>query len=132
MKLRTLLTLAAIYMGILGLGFVLAPRLPGVGSVPEAPSPALIAYLRILGSPFLGIAALNWTARDLEPSPAHKAIVLANLVGFGAAGLLDVWGIFHGARQLAKVFVVIHLLFAFAFLRVGRASLFAGPGKGRA
>ena len=32
------------------------------------------------------------------------------------AALLDVWGLFSGARQLAKVFVVIHLLFAVAFI----------------
>jgi hypothetical protein len=131
MKLNTLLTLAAIYMGILGIGFILVPRAIGIGAVPEDASTALIAYLRILGSPFLGIAALNWTARRLAPSPAHRTIILANLVGFGVAGLLDVWGLFTGARQLAKVFVIIHLLFTVAFLRA-RTSLPAESTGGRA
>jgi hypothetical protein len=75
-------------MGILGIGCILEPRAIGIGAVPEDASTALIAYLRILGSPFLGIAALNWTARRLAPSPAHRTIILANLVGFGVAGLL--------------------------------------------
>ena len=73
MRLNALLTLAAIYMGLSGLGFILAPRVIGVGAGPEDASAALIAYLRILGSPFLGIAALNWTTRRLPPSPAHGA-----------------------------------------------------------
>lgn len=123
MRLSPLLTLSAIYMGLLGLGFMLAPHAIGIGAVPAGASPALIAYLRILGSPFLGIAVLNWTARKLEPSPAHRAIILANIVGFGVAVLLDTWGIFSGARQLAKVFLVIHLLFALAFIRVWRKSM---------
>jgi hypothetical protein len=122
MKLSSLLTLAAIYMALLGLGFTLAPHAIGIGAVPASASPALTAYLRILGSPFLGIAALNWTARTLEPSPAHRAIILANIVGFGVAGLLDIWGIFSGARQLAKVFAAIHLLFALAFIHAWRKS----------
>ena len=114
---KPLLTLSAIYMGLLGLGFILVPHAIGIGAVPADASRPLIAYLRILGSPFLGIGALNWTARKLEASPAHKAIILANTIGFGVAALVDVWGLFNGARQLAKVFVVIHLLFAIAFLR---------------
>ena len=73
MKLKTLLTLAAIYMGILGVSFILVPRAIGIGAVPDDASAALIAYLRILGSPFLGIAVLNWTARNLAPSRALLA-----------------------------------------------------------
>jgi hypothetical protein len=66
---------------------------------------------------FLGIAVLNWTARN--------AIILGNIVGFGAIAALDVWGLFSGARQLTKVFAIIHLLFAIAFIWVGRMSMSA-------
>lgn len=127
MNVRLLLTISAIYMGVLGLGFILVPHAIGIGAVPPDPSPALTAYLRILGSPFLGIAALNWTARNLAPSPTHKGILLANLVGFGVAGLLDVWGLFNGARQLAKVFLVVHLLFALGFVLAWRRTMSARP-----
>ena len=73
---------------------------------------------------FLGIAVLNWLARDAEPSPARNAIVLANIVGFGCVTANDVVGVFSGdARQLAKVFLVVHLLFTLAFVVTGRAAM---------
>ena len=66
-----------------GVGFMLAPRQIGIDAVPEDAFPALIAYLRIFGGPILGIAVLNWIARNAEPSAARNAIVLGNIVGFG-------------------------------------------------
>ena len=82
MKLKPVLTVAAIYLGVLGVGFMLAPRQIGIGAVPADASPALIAYLRIFGGPCVGIAVLNWLTRNAEPSGARDAIVLANIVGF--------------------------------------------------
>ena len=124
MKLKAVLTASAIYLAVLGIGFMLVPREIGVEAVPANASPALIAYLRIFGGPFLGIAVLNWLARDLEPSAARRAIVLANIVGFGFVTLVDVWGVFSGgARQIAKVFLVIHLLMTLAFIVTWRAGM---------
>jgi uncharacterized membrane protein len=124
MKLKAVLTVSAIYLAVLGIGFMLVPREIGVEAVPADASPALIAYLRIFGGPFLGIAVLNWLARDLEPSAARRAIVLANIVGFGFVTLVDVWGVFSGgARQIAKVFLVIHLLMTLAFIVTWRAGM---------
>jgi hypothetical protein len=123
MQLSILLSIAAIYMALVGLGFIFAPQAIGIGAVPTDASAALIAYLRLFGSPFLGIAVLNWTARNAEPSTARNAIILGNIVGFGAIAALDVWGLFSGARQLTKVFAIIHLLFAVAFIWVGRMSM---------
>jgi uncharacterized membrane protein len=124
MKLKAVLTVSAIYLAVLGIGFMLVPREIGIEAVPAEASPALIAYLRIFGGPFLGIAVLNWLARDLEPSAARRAIVLANIVGFGFVTLVDVWGVFSGgAREIAKVFLVIHLLITLAFIMAGRADM---------
>jgi hypothetical protein len=65
---------------------------------------------RIFGGPCLGIAVLNWLARDAAPSPARNAIILGNLVGFGCVAANDVWGVFSGeARPIAKLFLAIHL-----------------------
>ncbi len=69
-------------MALPGLGFIFAPRALGAGAVPTDAAAALIAYLRLLGSPFLGIAVLNWTARN--------AVILGNIVGFAAIAALDV------------------------------------------
>jgi hypothetical protein len=124
MKLKAVLTVSAIYLAVLGIGFMFAPRQIGVDAVPADASPALIAYLRIFGGPFLGIAVLNWMARNAEPSSARNAIVLANIVGFGCVTFMDVWGVFGGdARQVAKLFLVIHLLITVAFIVAGRASM---------
>jgi hypothetical protein len=122
-KLNVLLSITAAYMALLGLGFIFAPQTIGIGAVPADASPALIAYLRVFGSTFLGIAVLNWTARNAEPSTARKAVILGNIVGFSVGPALDVWGLLTGARQLALAFALIHLLIAAAFVWAWRASL---------
>ena len=117
MKLRAVLTIAAIYQAMIGLGMLLVPRQFGIDAVPADATPALIEFLRIFGGPMIGIAVLNWLARNLEPSPALNAIVLANIVGFGCVALSDVWGVFSGgSRPIAKVFLVIHVLLTVAFV----------------
>ena len=124
MKLNILLSIAAIYMALVGLGLIFAPQAFGVGAVPTDASAALIAYLRLWGSPLLGIAVLNWMARNAEPSTARDAILLGNSVGFAAIAAVDVWGSFSGGRPVIhKVFALIHLLFAVAFIWVGRRSM---------
>jgi hypothetical protein len=126
MKLGTLLRIAAIYMGVVGVGLILAPRAFGVGAVPENASAELIAFLRLWGSPLLGIAALNWITRNEGPSVARDGIIVGNIVGFSVIAAVDVWGTFvGGARPVTKVFAVIHLLFAAAFIWIGRKSMSA-------
>jgi hypothetical protein len=125
--LKLVLTLSAMYLAIVGLALLLAPLQFGTGAVPRDASPELIALLRLLGGPFLGIAALNWMARKVEPSTARNAIILANIVGFSTVTINDVWGVFSGeARELAKMFLVVHLLFTAAFITVARKSMLAG------
>ena len=123
MKLKPVLIASAIYLALVGLGVMLVPRYFGLGAVPPDAPPALIAFLRIFAGPCLGIAVLNWLARDAEPSPARNAIVLANIVGFGCVAANDVVGVATGdARQLAKGFLVVHLLFTLAFVMAWRAT----------
>ena len=126
MKLNILLGIASIYMALVGIGLIFAPQAFGLGAVPTDPSPALIAFLRLWGSPLLGIAVLNWRARNAEPSAARDAIILGNIVGFAAIAALDTWGTFSGGRPVTKVFALIHLLFAAAFLWAGRRSMSPG------
>jgi hypothetical protein len=123
MNLKALFIISAIYMTLLGLGFIFLPGLIGIGAVPVDASPALTAYLRVFGSTFVAIGVLNWVARAAEASQARNAIVVANMVGFGLAALLDVWGAFNGARPLAWLFAVIHFLFTLAFAWARRVSM---------
>jgi hypothetical protein len=119
-----MLTVSAIYLAVLGTGFLFVPWEIGIDAVPADASPALIAYLRIFGGPILGIAVLNWMARNAEPPAARDAIVLGNIVGFGCVTLMDVWGVFSGGeRPVAKLFLVIHLLMTVGFVVAGRASI---------
>jgi len=112
---KATLVLSALYLAAVGLGLMVFPLQFGVGAVPVDASPALVALLRLLGGPFLGIAVLNWLSRSGEPA-ALRAVLIANLVGFGAVAANDVWGVASGeARELAKAFLVVHLLFAAAF-----------------
>src|SRR5215207_6429900 len=73
-------------MALVGIGLMFVPHQFGIGAVPADASPALIAFLRIFGGPCIGIAVLNWVARDAEPSSARNAIILGNLVGLACVG----------------------------------------------
>lgn len=111
-----LLPLSAIYLSLVGCALMFVPRQFGVGAVPSDASPELVALLRLLGGPFLGIAALNWLTRRFEGA-ALRPILVANLIGFSTVALNDVWGVTSGeARELAKPFLVIHGMFALSFL----------------
>jgi hypothetical protein len=124
MALKLTLISSAIYLAVVGLALMLAPLQFGIGAVPTNASPELIALLRLLGGPLLGIAVLNWLTRNAEPSPARTAIVVANVVGFGTVAANDVWSVFSGeARDVAKIFLVVHLLFTLGFVLFGRPKL---------
>jgi len=112
---KTLLTLAAAYMAAVGLALMVVPLQFGRGAVPPNAGPELVALLRLLGGPFLGIAVLNWLSRNASPEDI-RPVVLANLIGFGAVATNDIWGVASGeAREIARYFLVVHALFAAAF-----------------
>ena len=103
-------------MTLVGLALMFFPIQFGRGAVPTDAAPALLALLRLLGGPFLGIAVLNWLSRNAEPSTL-RVVMLANIVGFGAVAANDVWGVVSGeARDIAKLFLIVHLFFTLAFV----------------
>jgi len=113
---RWTLTLSSIYLAVVGLALMFATRKFGVGAVPEDASTELLALMRLLGGPFLGIAVLNALSRGATDAWL-RTVLIANAVGFGAVALNDVQGVLSGeARELAKVFLVVHLGFALAFV----------------
>jgi hypothetical protein len=52
-------------------------------------------------------------------------VILGNIVGFAVIAALDMWGSFAGGRPPHKVFAIVHLSFAIAFIWVGRRSVSA-------
>ncbi|MET4685141.1 hypothetical protein [Brevundimonas faecalis] len=119
---RLTLTLSSVYLAAVGLALLFVPLQFGVGAVPTDASTELIALLRLLGGPFLGIAVLNWLSRGV-PAVSLQKVLIANAVGFGVVALNDVWGVATGeARELAKLFLGVHLGFTLAFLMSLRIS----------
>ena len=123
MKLNVILILAAAYMALIGLGHIVAPVALSAGVVPADASSGLVAFLRHYSALFIGIAVLNWMARNAEASTARNAIVLANTVVFGLAAVLDVLTVIGGAGPAGLVPATINLVFAIAFIWAGRASM---------
>jgi len=112
---RTLLTLSAAYMAAVGLALLFMPLQFGRGAVPPDAGSELVALLRLLGGPFLGIAVLNWLSRNAAPEDI-RPVVLANMIGFGAVAANDIRGVASGeAREIARYFLVVHALFTAAF-----------------
>ena len=110
------LTISALYLAAVGSSLMAFPLQFGVGAVPPDASSELIALLRLLGGPFLGIALLNWLSRDAGTA-ILKPVLLANLAGFGAVTANDIWGVATGeARDIAGLFLMIHLMMTCAFL----------------
>lgn len=73
------LTMSALYLAALGLALMFFPLPFGTGAVPKDAAPELLALLRLLDGPLLGIAVLNWLSRDVEAS-ASRPVALANIV----------------------------------------------------
>jgi hypothetical protein len=94
---RLTLTLSAIYLAAVGVGLMFFPLQFGIGAVPPDASPELRALLRLLGGPFLGIAVLNWLSRDADPKRL-RAVLIANIVGFGTVAANDIVGVVTGPR----------------------------------
>lgn len=117
------LTLSSLYLVVVGLALMFFPLQFGRGAVPADAGPELLALLRLLGGPFLGIAVLNWLSRNAEPATL-RPVLLANIVGFGAVAANDVWGVASGeAREIAKLFLIVHLLLTLAFVVAARQTL---------
>ena len=119
---RLTLTLSSIYLAAVGIGLMFFPLQFGIGAVPADASPELRALLRLLGGPFLGIAVLNWLSRTTGPRHL-RPVLIANIVGFAAVAANDIVGVATGeARDIAKIFLVVHLLFTTAFVLSARIS----------
>lgn len=86
MKPSTLFSTAAIYLILVGLGFLFIPGILTFGALGGTPA-VIVAELRQYGGALLGIAVLNWVARNAEPSKARDGVFLGNTVGFGLVAI---------------------------------------------
>ena len=121
MKPKLLFTLAAIYLGLIGLTVLVSPVV-GMG-LDAGASSHFIAQVRVQASLYVGIAVINWFARNTEASKARDAIFLGNTVIFGLMAILFGLLMFTGEPVTSWVFVVIALLFTTTFFVVGRVNM---------
>ena len=122
MKPSSLLTVAAIYLALIGTVLQLFPVMV-FGLDANAPA-LLIANLRVPASLVFAIAVTNWFARNSDASRARDAIFLGNTVAFVFVAIGDfVVSIMPGGDPTGLVFAFISLLFTIAFFVVGRANM---------
>ena len=121
MKYNTLLTLAAIYLGLVGLGLLFAPVAMEMGLL-SGPA-AVLDELRGYGGTLIGIAVINFFSRNSESSKAKNAVFLGNTFGFGLVTITGIIQQTHGAPKVGWLFAVIHAAFAVSFFIAGRASM---------
>jgi len=123
MKPKLLLTLASIEIALIGLLGLLTSATTSYGFEVNMPD-YFNATARIPFGPFIGLAIVNWFARNAEASKARDAIFLGNTVGHILWTILVVLTVLTpGAQPAGWVFAVIYLLFAVAFFMVGRANM---------
>jgi hypothetical protein len=122
MKPTLLFSAAALYLGLVGFGFLLAPGILVFGALGATPA-IIVAELRQYGGALLGIATLNWVARNAEPSKARDGVFLGNTVGFGLVAVGGLIRQLSGAVAIGWLFVFINVLFAILFFLVGRANM---------
>ena len=73
----------------------------------------------------MGIAVLNWAARNTGPSRARNAILLGNTVGFGLSAILEVIAALSGGPTLSWLFAGLGIIFAGGFFLVVREDMFS-------
>ncbi|MFN2235291.1 MAG: hypothetical protein ACK2U1_13775 [Anaerolineales bacterium] len=123
MKPKLLLTLAAIYGTLGGIGQLLIPTQNYY--LDASTSVLSINLLRSTSCLLIGLAVVYWLARNAEASKARDAILIGSSVGFGLNAIFVVLAAFSPGVRAGAIWtvVVINLLFAIAFFMVGRANM---------
>ena len=115
MKLSALLGLNGVLAFLFGLGFLILPgwMLAAYGA---EPTPALSQMARFYGSAMLGYGALTWLARNVDDSPARRAIARSLMVSFAVGVVVALWGQKTGVvNALGWLTVALYLFFTLGY-----------------
>ena len=115
MRLNVLLLVSALIAGVFGVAFVVASGpLLSVYGVTLDKAGTLVAQL--FGASLIGVAVLNWLARNVTDPDARRAVVVANLTQDGVGFVVILIGQLAGIpNALGWSNVAIYLLLALAF-----------------
>ncbi len=87
MNTKILMTAAAVFLGIIGIGLTFLPQEIGE-FLSTATNPISILILQILGAAYLGFAMINWMTRNnLIGGIYSKPLMIGNLVHFLVSSL---------------------------------------------
>lgn len=129
MKLKFPFVAAAVYLGLVAVGHLVAPVEMSAGVIPADAAPGVVGFLRHYAALFVGLGAVNWLARNAEASPARRAIVVADVMAFGLAAILDVVAVARGAGLAGLVPASINLVIAVSFATGRGALTVSGPDR---
>jgi hypothetical protein len=117
-KLNNLLVVAAVIGAVFGVAFVVASGpLLAIYGITLDKAGTLVAQL--FGALLIGLAALNWFARNVTDPDARQAVVLGNLVGDVVGFVVILLGQLAGiANGLGWSNVAIYLVLALGFAYV--------------
>ena len=117
MKLKTILVINAILLGLIGLTSLLAPE---ASATPYGLTldPVSKHLNQILGAFFLGLAVLSWMSRKVTDSNALRAILLAFFISYSIAmiiGVIDILSAVGNAVGWSSVALYLLLLLGFGY-----------------
>jgi hypothetical protein len=114
MKLKWLLIVNAIVLGISGIWAILSPSsVLSLYGVESGPAVQLMAQYSGLGSLAIGLVA--WFSRNVEDSKAQRSISLAFLICYVIGTIVSVLGTISGTMRIGFAVVVLYLLFALGY-----------------
>ena len=117
MKLKTILVINAILLGLFGLTSLLAPE---ASATPYGLTldPLSKHLNQVLGAFFLGFAVLSWMSRKVTDSNALRAILLAFFISYSIAmiiGIIDILSAVGNAVGWSSVALYLLLLLGFGY-----------------
>ena len=122
MKPKLILTVSAIYLGLVGLALLIVPKYTFLGLDTDVSS-LVLAQLRAMSDTYIGIAILNWLARKADASKARDAIFIGNAVGFTLSVVLGVNISMVGGQLVSWIFTMLSLFCAVGFIVLCRTNM---------
>ncbi len=115
MKLKYFLVFASIVPALFGIGLLFAPSM-FLSNNGIAVNDSAILFARSVGYMLLGLAWINWSARNSEITSVVKGIILGNIILHVLALVVDAMAANAGVITKNPAFgIVVHLVFIIGF-----------------
>lgn len=99
MRIKFLFAITAILSFVNGIFYLLAPEF-SLSLLGQSTNTAVIMNARYYGTAALGIAVINWLARDIQSFQFQRIIALGMLITLGASVVVGFFGTLSGTMNL--------------------------------